>query len=364
MNLLNDLYISKSFCWLGQGLDKCFNCKYCRAKPLQNNKAWNVLPTKINPIFTNLPIVINLFYGDPLLQINNTKKYLELLEKENHKAPVIIITKGKLSDLGELNYNLNLHIALSTIGRYHTVDKVSWCNFLENVNYIYKHGKSNIVYSCEFRPIMYGINDKPAIIDTLFEICKEIDLPIGYSGLQGTPEMINYWKDNYIDLKPFPGYDFTIKKPISNECKQVIQECSTKHNVPVFKKTSCLISYSHNLDRDYNSHYYRPNEMNCNNCIMKNKCFEFKNNLSLNQEQYKNIIPFDFTIQYKENHQCLLYNTCPHPHSDCTKIKGNLININDKVTTADVRIIKWLTGYTVATNFIESNYISEKWKVK
>ena len=50
-----------------------------------------------------------------------------------------------------------------------------------------------------------------------------------------------------------------------------------KFDVPVFRKTSCLISYTHNLNRDYNAHYYRPNEVGCNGCIMESKCKEYKN---------------------------------------------------------------------------------------
>ena len=31
------------------------------------------------------------------------------------------------------------------------------------------------------------------------------------------------------------------------------------------------------------------------------------------------------------------------------------------ITTSDVRVIKWLTGYTVDANFYESPEISEAW---
>jgi hypothetical protein len=364
MDLLNELYISKSFCWLGKSLDKCFDCKYCRAKPKQDNKEWSILPTRINPNFTNLPVVINLFYGDPLLQIENTKKYLNLLEEENHQAPVIIITKGDLRHLGELSYNLNLHIALSTIGKESWVDSIGHKNFIKNLDYIKSNTNNNIKFSCEFRPIMYQVNDDIETIDNLFKLCAEYNLPIGYSGLQGSKDLIEYWKENNINLKPFPNYDFTIKKPISIECENILKECSQKYNVPIFKKTSCLISYNHDMERDYNAHYYRPNELNCKDCVMKDRCFKFKESQSKNIESIKNIIPFDFTIEYKTNHKCLLHDTCPHPHNDCTNITGNLINIKQKVTTADVRVIKWLTGYTVIAEFEESNYLSKEWKLQ
>ena len=360
MNLIKDLHISKSFYWLGDSLERCFDCKYCRAKPKQIS-SYNVLPSKINKNFINLPVVINLFYGDPLLQIENTKKYLELLEKENHKAPVIIITKGNLFKLGKLNYNLDIHIALSTIGKNSWVDSIGHNNFINNLKYIENNKNNNIRFSCEFRPIMYQINDDYKTINDILKLCGEYNLPVGYSGLQGSPDLIEYWKENNIDLKPFPNYDFSIKKPISYECEQILKEASIKYNVPIFKKTSCLISYSHNLERDYNAHYYRPNEMNCIECLMKDKCIEYKNNQHTNKELLKDIIPFEFSIEFKTKHKCLLHNSCPYPHTDCTNINGNLIIINKKITTADVRVIKWLTGYTVVAPFVESNYLSIEW---
>jgi len=360
MNLLKDVYISKSFYWLGKSLDNCFNCKYCRAKPISDNQNYNILPSEINPIFTNLPIVINLFYGDPLLQLANTLNYLTKLKQSKHKAPVIIITKGNLSNFIEQfqNYNLDLHIALSTIGLKHEVDEISYKHFTNNLDCI---SKIKAKFSCEFRPIMYGINDNEKIINNLFKICGEYNLPIGYSGLQGCSNLVKYWKDNNIPLKPFPDYNFSVKKPISDICNNIIQEASNKYNVPIFKKTSCLISYSHNLNRDYNAHYYRPNETGCNTCIMNNNCFTFK-------ESQKDIcdikIPFKYVIENKINYKCMFYNSCVSPHSDCTKISGKLIVIKEKITSADIRIIKWLTGYTVSADFIESNFISNKWLVR
>lgn len=356
--MLKNVFISKSFYWLGESLNNCYDCKYCRAKP--NNKLnYNITPSKINPYFKTLPVVINLFYGDPLLQIKNTKYYLNQLEENQHTAPVIIITKGNLKNLGSMNYNLNINIALSTIGKSHKLDEISHINFLNNLEYLKTY--ENIKFSCEFRPIMYKINDDEKTIKNLIKICSDYNLPIGYSGIQGKPELIKYWNDNNININPFPGYNLGVKKPISKECFDIIKYYSSKYNVKIFKKTSCLVSYTNNLNRDYNAHYYRPNELMCGDCPMNMKCVNFKNNLSLDDTKLKNIIPFKFTITHKNNHKCLMHRSCPNPHPDCTKINGNLIKIDKKITTADVRIIKWLSGYTVVAPFYESNYISKEW---
>ena len=52
---------------------------------------------------------------------------------------------------------------------------------------------------------------------------------------------------------------------------------------------------------------------------------------------------------------------CEFPTEDCAHISGNIIHISQPLTTSDVRVIKWLTGYTVDANFYESPKISEAW---
>jgi hypothetical protein len=362
MTAIKELYISKSFCMVGDTLKHCFNCGYCRH---QNHGEfhYHTLPTEISPILTQIPIVINCFYGDPVFQRKNTYGFLKRLNKVQHRGPIIIITKGDargiFSDIDAQVGDLDLHIALSTIGCEHKTDTVSWYTFKHNVDMIAK--TKNVKFSCEFRPIIYGVNDNKETIDAVFKLCSAYNLPVGYSGLQGDNITQEFWRNNSIPFEPFPGYHFSIKKPISEECHDLIVGASDKYSVPIFRKTSCLISHVHGLPRDYNAHYYRPNEMECHYCVMNQKCSKFK--IFNNQKEKLSIdIPFEYKLEYRHKHKCLLHDTCPHPHSDCTKINGKLIVIDEPITTADVRVIKWLTGYTVAANFTESNFISEKWR--
>ena len=116
------------------------------------------------------------------------------------------------------------------------------------------------------------------------------------------------------------------------------------------------------LPRDYNAHYYRPSELGCNNCVMQEKCKEFKSSLPLENDLH-DIIPFEYEIINKKDHVCILKQKgiCEFPTEDCAHISGNIIHIPQMLTTSDVRIIKWLTGYTVDANFYESPKISEAW---
>ena len=82
-------------------------------------------------------------------------------------------------------------------------------------------------------------------------------------------------------------------------------------------------------------------------------------------DELLNKLPFGLKTVYKEDHQCRLHKEglCKFPSEDCMHIHGVLLTTDRILTTSDVRLIKWLTGYTVDAEFIESPYISEDWFV-
>lgn len=353
---------AKSFYLLGDSLDHCYDCKYCRLNGEKSeDKHYNILPSEINPIFTNLPVAVNLFYGDPLLQIDNTVNYLRKLEEAEHKGPVIIVTKGDFSKFPDERFNLDLHIAFSTFGVNSYLDGSSMERFENNLKQI-ELRKNNYKYSIEYRPIVYNVNDTVKAFEKVFTLAKKYNLAVGYSGLQGKPESVKIWQEKKINLQPYPGYKFGHKKIIDDKVVMLFEKMAKYYNVPVFRKTSCLFSYVHGFERDYNAHYYRPNEMGCNNCIMKDKCMNFKKNLSLDNN-LDEVIPFKYEIINKQKHECILKKKgiCEYPTEDCSNISGNVIHISKMLTTSDVRVIKWLTGYTVDADFNDSFLISEDW---
>ena len=353
---------AKSFFLLGDTLDYCYDCKYCRLNGEKcEEKHYELLPSEINPNFINIPVAVNLFYGDPLLQVENTVNYLKRLEKAHHKGPVVIITKGDFSKFPDEQFDLDLHIAFSCFGVNSPLDGSTMERFENNLK-LTKTRNNNYKYSIEYRPIIYNVNDSIEAFDKVFSLAKEYNLAIGYSGLQGKPESVKIWQEQGIDLKPYPGFEFGHKKIIDKKIMELFEKMARSYGVPVFRKTSCLFSYVHDLDRDYNAHYYRPSELGCANCPMKEKCFSFKDKLSL-ENDLSNILPFDYEIISKKNHECILKQKgiCQFPSEDCSHISGNILHIDKLLTTSDVRVIKWLTGYTVDANFYESPFISEEW---
>lgn len=362
VNTTNIALVAKSFYLLGDTLDYCYDCKYCRLNGEKcEEKHYNILPSEINPVLSNIPVAVNLFYGDPFLQVDNTINILRRLENAKHKGPVIIITKGDFSKFPDVSFDLDLHIAFSTFGIDSIFDGNTMERFQNNLKEIRKR-KNNYKYSIEFRPIVYGVNDSVEVFDKVLSLAKEYDLAIGYSGLQGKPESVKIWESEGIDLKPYPGFKFGHKKIIDEKIRILFEKMANSYGVPVFRKTSCLFSYVHGLERDYNAHYYRPSELGCDGCVMKDKCMSYKNSLP-KENDLSDIIPFEYEIINKENHVCILKQKgiCEFPTEDCAHISGNIIKIRDLLTTSDVRMIKWLTGYTVDADFYESSLISEDW---
>jgi hypothetical protein len=45
-------------------------------------------------------------------------------------------------------------------------------------------------------------------------------------------------------------------------------------------------------------------------------------------------------------------------------ISGTLLTTDRQLTTSDGRLIKWITGFTVDADFVESPYISEDWLIR
>lgn len=363
MELYKEACFIKSFYMIGQSLNKCYNCDYCRLfGEKDKNIKYDIIPSDINPLFTNLPVAVNLFYGDPMLQIESTKNYLKRLEAAKHKAPVIIITKGDISEFDLLNFkcDLDLHFAFSTFGIDSQFDGGSLECFENNLKIA---SKSAYKYSIEFRPVIKDVNDSYDVIENIYHIANKYKAAIGFCGLQVSDELKKYFSDNNINFKQYYGYEFGLKKAVSKEVENIFYNFAEIYNVPTFRKTSCLISYVHDMKRDYNAHYYRPNEMRCTKCPMNEKCLNFKAENDNDCNLIKCDIPFEHEIITKQKHQCILHKkgTCLFANNDCKNISGKMIKINQKITSSDLRVIKWLTGMTVDCDFDEIEFISNNW---
>ena len=374
-NLLTDYYFLKSFYCMGKEHEVCYDCAYCRARDKNNVKEYFTPPSEINPLFTKIPVVINVFYGDPLLYLLDTIKCLSILKEAHHQGPVIIITKGDMSEQKvretfDKDWGLKIYFGLSVFGN-DEFDSVGTLDRLRTNLKVCQELSKKYTYSygIEYRPIINGINDSDEVIKQIFMLAAYHYTGIAYSGLQVEPELATYIKEKNLPFTPYEGYEFGMKKNISNEVIDKLKYYSKMYRIPIFKKTSCSISYFLNIGRDYNSHYYRPNEMGCADCPNKVNCLGLKEEFNdvigfWDWEEESKKFPFDLKMVYKQNHECRLHREglCKFPSDDCMNISGNLLTTDRKLTTSDVRVIKWLTGFTVDADFVESPYISEDWK--
>lgn len=71
---------------MGRPHKECFGCSYCRARGKYEEKEYLTPPSEINPLFNTIPVVINIFYGDPFLYMEDTLECLKRLESSNHKG--------------------------------------------------------------------------------------------------------------------------------------------------------------------------------------------------------------------------------------------------------------------------------------
>lgn len=220
MELLKEAYFLKSFYVLGKERTSCYNCSYCRAR---HNKpedllSFDTLPTEVNPHLFNIPVVINVLYGDPLLYIESTLEYLERLEDASHKGPVVIITKGDLSVLESKlrQYNLNIFICLSVFGNDKYDAQGSITNLSKNLEICQNITKKfGYKYSIEYRPIINGINDDLPTMESIFILASKYNAAIAYSGLQVDTDLKEYIEKENLPFRPYDGYDFGLKKNIS-----------------------------------------------------------------------------------------------------------------------------------------------------
>jgi hypothetical protein len=95
---------------------------------------------------------------------------------------------------------------------------------------------------------------------------------------------------------------------------------------------------------------------------MEEKCRKFYNEIV---DLEPPALPFNFKKVFKRGHVCpWLHKGCTSQTKDCSNLSGYFIEIDKPVTTADVRVIKWLTGMTVCSDFVDNTQLSSEWEAK
>jgi DNA repair photolyase len=100
-----------------------------------------------------------------------------------------------------------------------------------------------------WRPLVPGLNDSDAHLAQAYELGKHADATV-FTGLFYRDEIAAYYKANGL---PEP-YDETARRKIVPETLEQRVLSVFSASAPLFRKTSCAVSYAHGLP-DYNGHY-------------------------------------------------------------------------------------------------------------
>ncbi|QMS86077.1 hypothetical protein HUN01_00135 (plasmid) [Nostoc edaphicum CCNP1411] len=182
--------------------------------------------------FTNLMLIITRY--------KVTAEDMELLESLRHLRVTLLVTYSGLPD-GEIE-------PLS-----HSITRKSIETIAKQ-----KRRTKLILY---WRPIVPGWNDDEETIRHTLSVAEQADA-IAYTGLFYRPEQENYFDKEGIKIP----YELTHRRkilPAETEARILKLYNEFGGSTPLFRKTSCAVSFAHELP-DYNGHYGIP-EL-CNIC--------------------------------------------------------------------------------------------------
>lgn len=210
-------------------------------------------------LYTNeVPISINN-QTDPLLNaqvFDSTMKILEIMEQKDVKNPIMIITKGYMTEerakrLSKINLNITILYTFS--GLSEKLENRNETSQIETMKILSK--LQNIKLVNYYRPVIEGLNsDEETIRHVSCIVTKYCECSI-VSGIRLNTHLKAVLENANIGIPDKYDPDHKVLLP---ETYKRIKDIFKKENkdYPMFKKTSCGISYL--LKRpDYNGHSAR-----------------------------------------------------------------------------------------------------------
>lgn len=242
-------------------------CKYCILSVFENREKVekvcdeNELVKKLlefNLYTKEIPISINN-QTDPFLNqtvFTSTLKILNIMEDKKVTNPLLIITKGYLSDnqinlLSKIKLNIIVLYTFSGIS-----EKIENRNEKKQIETIKKLSKlKNIKLIHYYRPVIEGINSDiktiKKVVNSITKYCKASIV----SGIRVNSYLEKIFKEMNIQIPN--NYDPDHKNLLPETYLRIKEEFKKVDKLyPIFKKTSCGVSYITNQP-DYNGHSAR-----------------------------------------------------------------------------------------------------------
>ncbi len=216
--------------------------------------------------FSNLPVAINNYYGDPVIQWDDTMQKIERLAKDGHKGVVTILTRGYISKerakrLSEIPLNLLVIPPISHLKKIEVENHEQRYKTIENLLNVGVNVLPNI------RPIIMGYNDKE--IPTIYKRLKELGIrTVVVSGIRGNDEVLLKTMSEEESRK----YSLRIKI-IPKELGESINECSEKEGIESAKRVSCGVALLFNK-QSHNPYWNSPHLVGCSSCRLKSICYD------------------------------------------------------------------------------------------
>jgi hypothetical protein len=298
-------------------------------------------------LLRRIPVSVNNFYGDPLIQWQDTVKKLDDLHNTKHEGPVGIITKGiitenhakKLSEFIAKGLNIIVLVSISELPQF---EKIGTDHRYENIKLLNKHAIPNIAY---IRPLIPPYNTSEKIIKRMFKkLNKAGSKVVVVSGFRGDDGIIK-------DTNPDEKVEFVLRvKVMTKDVYSFVKESASKYNIHLFTRTACAVSYLVGDKNPYNPYYYSPNLVNCDElkCPLRKTCkptteprsgsMEFIKFLGYKAELMGGNC--DARCQVKPDNRL----KCPSCCTTCFFIEGPRISVKGKIRLGDLTFIRFITG--------------------
>jgi len=183
----------------------------------------------------------------------HTFAVLESLDRRGLRNHVLVITRHQMKpgDVQRLNALSNLKVTL--LFTYSGIDDRRIEPYPANVaadslRLMSTPGVRRYRTVLYWRPLVPGLNDSDEHLGRAYALARHADATV-FTGLFYRDEIAKYFRANGL---PEP-YDETARRKIMPETLEQRVLAAFDASVPLFRKTSCAVSYAHGLP-DYNGH--------------------------------------------------------------------------------------------------------------
>ncbi len=185
---------------------------------------------------------------------SHTFAVLEDLDERGLTNHVLVITRHQMKPEDADRLNQLRHVKVTLLFTYSGIDNKQIepypshvaAESLKTMSAPPRRKYRTVLY---WRPLVPGLNDSSEHLTTARELGQHADATV-FIGLFYRNEIADYYKANNL---PEP-YDETARRKIVPETLERRVLAAFPASAPLFRKTSCAVSYAHGLP-DYNGHY-------------------------------------------------------------------------------------------------------------